>query len=263
MSEPRHLLKARRDELGLSQAQAAGLIGCTERSYGRVERGESTPRRGATRQRYAQALQLSPEKLAVALGGERPTNGKSAIPGFLTLFVQLEQSALSIRQYEPTVLPGLLQTRAYATAIVSTERSDADVEELVQLRLDRQAILDDPDPIHLTTVVDEVALRRVAGSPAVMAEQLDRLAQLAQRPNIDVHVLPIAAGAHGVGFGAFLLLSFGDRSVAYSENRVQGTYVEGDEGVAEHDHVFEHLRSVALDPTASVEFIRNVRSDLL
>lgn len=265
MAETRHLLVERRDQLGLSQADVARLIGCDVRSYGKVERGEATPRRGETRQRYARALQLSTEQLAVALGAASTSNGKGAAPGWLTLYAGLEQQAASVRNYEATVIPGLCQTRAYAEAMLRsdiTDRTDADIARLVEMRLARQEALHRAaDPLQLHAVFDEVALRRVAGSPAVMVELVDHLVELADRQNVELQVLPIAAGAHPFGFGSFVILDSSNDlpAVVYVESRSTARYLESEAEVEAHAAAFEHLAELALTPAATVEFIRQLR----
>lgn len=265
MADIRHLLVQRRDELGLSQADVAQRIGCDVRSYGRVERGESTPRRGETRQRYAKALRLSPEQLAIALGNPPSPNGKGAAPGWLTLYTGLEQQADSIRNYEATVIPGLCQTRRYAEAMLRsdiTERTDAAIARLVGMRLARQeALYRDHDPLHLHVVFDEVALRRVAGTAAVMAELLDHLIELAERPNVEAQVLPFSVGAHPFGFGSFVILESASDlpAVVYVESRSTARYLESEAEVEAHAAAFDHLAELALPPAETVEFIQTLR----
>ncbi len=107
-------------------------------------------------------------------------------------WAELEQAAISIRSYQPLLVPGLLQTEAYARAVLSTGGllPPAEVERIVAGRLDRQAILDAEAPPRPVAVIDEVVLRRVVGDRAVMAGQVAHLAALTEREHVQVRVIP-------------------------------------------------------------------------
>lgn len=250
----------------MSQERLAELVGCSVGAVRDWEQGRRHPQPD-TRPALARALDVSLPDLALLLSGKPPAvrndGHREVAPGWLSIFVGLEQTASTMRTYEPTVLPGLLQTCAYAEAILRadiTDRTDEDVARLVDMRLDRQSVLTrSPSPLYLSAVVDEVAVRRVAGSSRVMADQLDHLVAVAGWPNVELQVLPFAAGAHSVGFGAFYILAFpwGNESV-YVENRATAFHLESPGEVAAHAAVFAELARLALSPSESVEFIRAV-----
>jgi transcriptional regulator with XRE-family HTH domain len=251
----------------MSQEKLAETLGVSVGAVRDWEQGRRHPQPD-TRPALAQALDVTLPDLALMLDGQAPTSRndghQQVVPGWLNIFVGLEQTATTFRGYEPTVLPGLLQTPAYAEAILRSdiaERSDADIARLVGLRLERQAVLTrTPYPLHLQVVVDEVALHRVAGSPTVMLDQLDHLTRTAELPNVEMQVLPFARGAHPIGFGAFVILGFpwGTEAV-YLENRATATYLEAPNEVEAHAAVFTELSRLALSPGESVEFIRATR----
>lgn len=252
----------------MSQERLAELVGVSVGAVRDWEQGRRHPQPD-TRPVLARVLDVSLPDLALLLAGKPPValtrnDGHHELaPGWLTIFAGLEQTASTMRTYEPTVLPGLLQTPAYAEAILRadiTERTDEDVARLVEMRLDRQAVLTRvPSPLYLSAVVDEVALRRIAGNRRVMADQLDHLLDVAGLPNVELQVLPFAAGAHAVGFGAFYILAFpwGHESV-YVENRATAFHLESPAEVAAHAAVFAELARLALTPADTVEFIRAV-----
>lgn len=250
----------------MSQERLAELVGVSVGAVRDWEQGRRHPQPG-TRPALARALDVSLPDLALLLTGKPPmvrNDGHHEVaPGWLTIFVGLEQTAATMRTYEPTVLPGLVQTAGYAEAILRadiTDRTDEDVSRLVAMRLERQAVLTrTPGPLYLSAVVDEVALRRPAGGCEVMAGQLDHLVDAAGLPNVELQVLPFAAGAHSVGFGAFVVLAFpwGTESV-YVENRATALHLEHPAEVAPHTAVFAELARLALPPAESVEFIRAV-----
>ena len=115
-----------------------------------------------------------------------------------SVYIGLETDAANLRVYEPQVVPGLLQTRQYAEAMISGRPAGGapdDVEKRVEVRMRRQERITDPeDPLRLWAVVDEAALRRVVGNRAVMRDQLEHLVEQCQLPHVTVQV---AAVRHG------------------------------------------------------------------
>lgn len=185
------------------------------------------------------------------------------VPEWLSLYVGLEQGASRLRAYEPHVIHGLLQNADYAEALLRRyiePRTDERVAQLVELRTTRQAALErDSDPLDLWLVLDEGALRRVVGSPAIMATQLRRVADAAERPNVVVQVLPFASGAHAGMRGPFALLNFPwdtDIGVAYVENHTRATYIEAPREIDAYGLVFQHLCALALPPDESIVLIQ-------
>ncbi|MDP9816132.1 helix-turn-helix domain-containing protein [Spirilliplanes yamanashiensis] len=166
-------------------------------------------------------------------------------------YVALEAEAAVMDEWEPQVVPGLLQTDEYARAVVEAglESRDPDVvERRVALRMARQAVLTRrPRPV-LRVVVDEGALRREVGGPAVMRRQLHRLAEVAGRDGVTVQVLPFSAGVHGGLAGAFTVFAFADgrEPVVHTENLTGGALRSRPAEVRVHRDVFADLRRRAL-----------------
>src|SRR5262249_47404148 len=129
-------------------------------------------------------------------------------------YIDLETAADSLRLYQSSMIPGLLQTDAYARAMITDagalDLDDTEVDRRIELRMERQQVLDDDGSLNLWVVFDEAALRRVVGTPEVMAAQLGWLAEVARRPGITLQVIPFAAGAHASPQGSFGIFSFGE-----------------------------------------------------
>jgi transcriptional regulator with XRE-family HTH domain len=127
---------------------------------------------------------------------------------FLT-FLGYEASAMRLRTYQALVIPGLLQTRDYSLALMQSTSSDREaISRGVEVRLKRQDLLDaEPGP-EMFFVLDEAVIHRLVGGPDVMRRQLLRLEELDKRPNINIQVLPFAAGAHPGMRGAFTVFEF-------------------------------------------------------
>ncbi|MEJ8643041.1 helix-turn-helix transcriptional regulator [Streptomyces sp. MS1.HAVA.3] len=177
-------------------------------------------------------------------------------------YIGLEAEAAAIRFYDPLVIPGLLQTPAYARAVIAGTIPHATAEQAatrLQVRLRRQDRLRAPgNPLRLWAVLDESALRRVVGSREVMREQLDHLTDLGARPHITLQVLPHDAGAHPGVSGQFSLLEFAeatDASVVYQERFTSDLYLEKRSDVRRYSDMYAHLQAQALSPDMTRRFI--------
>ncbi len=180
-------------------------------------------------------------------------------------YIGLEAEAAAIRLYEPLVIPGLLQTPAYARAVIAGTIPHVTPEQAaahLQVRLRRQDRLGAPrNPLRLWAVLDESALRRVVGSREVMRKQLDHLIHLGARPHITMQVLPHGVGAHPGVSGQFSLLEFADAtdaSVVYLERLTSDLYLEKRSDVRLYGDLYAHLQAQALSPDSTRHFIDEV-----
>ncbi|ESP99421.1 helix-turn-helix domain-containing protein [Streptomyces sp. CHA1] len=179
-----------------------------------------------------------------------------------SVYIGLETDAASLRAYDPQVVPGLLQTRPYAEALIRgaiPEISPADAEKRVQVRMRRQDRVSSPEnPLRLWTVMDEAALHRAVGTPEVMKEQLEHLVQMSELPHVTVQVIPFSTGAHPGLNGQYAILEFPDStdsSVVYIEGVTSDLYLEKSNDVQKYSVMYEHLRAQALNPEASRDYI--------
>ncbi|MFE0510992.1 helix-turn-helix domain-containing protein [Streptomyces sp. NPDC058964] len=185
-----------------------------------------------------------------------------------SVYIGLETDAESLRVYEPQLVTGLLQTRAYAEALVQgalPETSTSDIDKRVQVRLRRQErIAAENNPLRLWVVLDEAALRRVVGSKLVMREQLEHLIEMSQLPHVTVQVLPFEVGAHPGLNGQYAILEFADAadsSVVYLEGVTSDLYLEKAHDVQKYAVMYEHLRAQSLNVEQSRQFIADVAKD--
>jgi transcriptional regulator with XRE-family HTH domain len=182
----------------------------------------------------------------------------STLPWFRDLF-DIEGTATSIHTYESYLIPGILQTEAYARCSVEAARpvlSNEDVEQAVALRMTRQEILDRPDGPRLWAVIDESALLREVGSPAVMRQQSEHLIRMQQRPNIVIQVIRSTDGLSCAFGRAFMLLSFRNQpEVVYLEDISSARYVRDRDEVARYALTYDHLRASALPDDKSAALI--------
>jgi transcriptional regulator with XRE-family HTH domain len=183
-------------------------------------------------------------------------------------YVGLEAEATSIRTFQPSVVPGLLQTEDYARAIqqvaepeLSTGELTAEVvERRVIARLMRQGLLTDSNPLRFWAVLDEAVLHRIVGSAEVMKMQLGHIVELAARENVTVQVVAYGAGAHPAPGSMFNILEFSTavQGVVYVEGLAGWIYIERPEDVSRYDRVFARLCRMALSPPKSIDLITKV-----
>ncbi|RST16591.1 XRE family transcriptional regulator [Streptomyces sp. WAC05374] len=185
-----------------------------------------------------------------------------------SVYIGLETDAASLRVYEPQVVPGLLQTRQYAEALITgalPESSAADIEKRVNVRARRQERVREAEtPLRLWAVIDEAALRRVVGDKQLMIEQLEHLLDQSHLPHVTVQVLPFEMGAHPGITGHYAILEFpdaSDSSVVYIEGVTSDLYLEKANDVQRYSVMYEHLRAQALNVEQTRHFIGEVIKD--
>ncbi|AGZ38336.1 helix-turn-helix domain-containing protein [Actinoplanes friuliensis DSM 7358] len=176
-------------------------------------------------------------------------------------FVGMEAAAKTVRAYEQQVVPGLLQTDKYAIAMIRAARpsdSDQEIEQRVRVRMARQALLIQDDPIDLQVVLDEAVVSRPVGGDEVMRDQMLRLVEMSLLPNVTLQILPFAAGAHAGMDGTFSILDFPDAedpNVVFAENATGGLFLEKSDELRKYNSIFETIRATALSPEESRNMI--------
>ncbi|MGK3093790.1 helix-turn-helix domain-containing protein [Streptomyces sp. WAC01490] len=180
--------------------------------------------------------------------------------------ISLESEADQISTWQPSVIPGLLQTGEYARQIIAATAMSAAVEErvdaLVEVRLARQSVLTREAPLTLWAIIGEAALRTRCADDRIMHDQLGRLLALAARPTITIQVLPSTAAPHVGQMGAWSILGYGahaDLSVVHVESLTSALYVEERDDVAMYQDAAEQLRAAALSTGQSADMIREIR----
>ena len=190
------------------------------------------------------------------------------LPSGFDIYVGLEAEASGLRSYETDLVHGLLQTTDYALAVLRELRprdSDEQISRGVDLRMQRQRLLDHDPPLDLWLILDEGAIRRNIGGAKVMGPQLGHLIQASRWSNVTLQVLGFEAGAHAGLVGPFSILEFperGDSEVAYTESVGGMIYLEKEREVRACAEAFDRMRAAALSPAASVELIQQVLEEL-
>lgn len=193
---------------------------------------------------------------------------RDVLPGHITPILDFEAATSSMRFVHNQLVPGLLQTPAYARALIRScnpHAGPAQVDRLVELRLDRQRVLARRDPPRLWVILDEAVLRRPVGGAGAMHAQLDRLVEHADAERAVVQIIPFQAGEHTGLDMPYTILSFpggAEPDVVYLEQFTTACYIEDEYDVMRYSGNFEHLRATALGPEDSRDLIVRATEEL-
>ncbi|MFJ3824450.1 helix-turn-helix domain-containing protein [Streptomyces nodosus] len=260
-----------REEAGLSQEQAARAAGFSAAKLSRIEagKGRRPPAEADVRtllKRYGADGHEASVLVALLQRAGEPgwwqRYDKRLMPEWFDRLVGLQEAAEAIRTFEIQYVPGLLQTRAYARAVVERglpTASAAEAERRVELRMRRRELLLRPDAPRLWAIVDESVLLRVLGGAEVMREQLEHLVETARLPHVTVQIVPLdvthaSAPAIPVTYLRFGGLDLPD--IVYLEHIRSAHFLEDREETEEYRVVLDRLADEALDPRASMTLLR-------
>lgn len=266
-------LKAIREQYGLDIAQVAADIDVNASTISRIEKGlhrsdQETMR--ALFDRYH--LTFEHERELLDLAAEAFMSGwwldyRDVLHGF---FAVLEDEARRILSYQSQLVPGLLQTDAYARALFSAgpsatdPRDTEDVEKRIRARQARRAILERIDPPQLHAVMSESVLRQQIGGTDTMRAQLAHLAQMGRRENVTMQVLPYSAGATAGLEGPFIIFEFDYPdcpAVAHTENLSGSVYSESVAAVERFRLAWGSVVDAALPPKESAVLIEALATE--
>ena len=260
-------LRRLRDGAQLTLDEAGKLIGSSGSRIQRIESGEIKPRPGDVMEllvAYGQAIDGEPGRSLLAMTRELREIGwwqrLNSLPTRYATMISYEEEATDIRNFEPVLIPGLLQTEAYARAVISVGReTDSEViDQRVQARMKRQEVLArKPKTPRLSAVIAEAALLVEVGGVDVMREQLTHLIAMAAKANVQIQVLRFAAGAHLADQGGFLVLKGSDDPpLGYIDTLAGALFLESPQETSRLMSVFDHLQKLAMSPAESVKFMR-------
>jgi transcriptional regulator with XRE-family HTH domain len=262
-------LRRMRERTQRTVTDVAHELGWSESKLSRVETAHSGIR-AADLQRLCElyGTEESERKRLSALAHQARQRGwweayGDALPNAYETYIGFEAEATAIFNYEAQVVPGLLQSDEYASAVTIADGVVPDrrvIERRVAVRMARQAVLTRDPPLRLWAILDEAVLRRPIGGEDVMRRQLLRLIEAAERETITIQILPFAVGAHRALAGSFIILEFADSSNAplvYTDDMTGGTFRSKPDQLRSYWMSFEALRTVALDAEGSVQLMRN------
>ncbi|WP_406126003.1 helix-turn-helix domain-containing protein [Streptomyces sp. NBC_00989] len=267
------MMRKLRARKGMTLEEAGGLVGVSKATVSRYE-----TQAGPVKWLVIDALcreygaTESERKAVVGLAKDAKQQGwwnsfADSIPESMNLLLTLEDEAVHENHFACVYVPGLLQTRAYSTALQKANEvplETTEIERLVDIRMQRQEILTRPKPPRLWAILDESVIRRVVGSPQTMREQLDRLLEANESPHITLQVLPFSQGAHGAALGSFVIIGGTEPTldVVYVDFHTGSLFLEKEEELSRYRLAFEYLRAQALDMEASSTMIHRARKEL-
>ncbi|WP_406075484.1 helix-turn-helix domain-containing protein [Micromonospora sp. NBC_01638] len=277
-----------------SLRKAAGLT--MEQAAERLDRARATLHRiesGAEHVRYRQAdvqqmldlygASTDDRELLLALTATTRENKNwwhdyigSGLPRWFQLYVGLEAASTRIRQYEAELVPGLLQTRAYAEQVFNMPGGSINADDsteqqrAIQLRVERQALLTRFSAPQLSVIINEAVLRRPVGNATIMSAQLQQILKAAELPNVTVQVLNFSAGLHaGAMAGAFSILEFPQDSngreveppVTYLEAATGSMYLDKPHETATYNTIWADMSARALNESRSKSLIHELAEE--
>lgn len=261
-------LRRLREARGVSRQEAGYVIRASESKISRLELGRvSFKERDVADLLTLYGVADDGEREALLqLARDAKTPGwwhryNDVLPQWFQTYVGLEESAAMIRTYEVQFVPGLLQSEDYARAIIrqgNAASPDDEIEHRVELRMQRTQRLTAPGAPRLWAVLDEAALNRPIGGPAVMRAQFEHLIAMSKLPNVTIQVMPFRFGGHAAEGGAFSILRFPDRDLAdvvYVENLVGALYLDKRDDVDSYLQAMERLCVDSETPERTVEML--------
>jgi len=267
-------LRRLREQAGLTCEDVGQRLECSGTRISRMETGRISARPGDVRELLeiygvtgAEADSLVQLARDARRKGWWHSYGR-VLPPWFEAYIGLESDAARLRDFQPLVVPGLLQTEGYARAVLRAAPHAGrgeDIDRQVALRMQRQAILDQASPPEAWLVISESVLRMRVGGTAVMRAQLRRLADLAARPDLTIQVLPFGTAAQVQAISPFTMLEFADAAdppVVYLEHLTGSVFVENEDEVRRYRVVFDHLRAEALGTVESADLITRVAAGL-
>ncbi len=256
-------LRKFREQAGVSAIEAAHELDCSEARIRHLEGGRNIPRKPELVV-LATLYRMPPDTHAVLeeirQGGARPGWWSTyRLPRWLQTYVGAENDARTVRNFEEELIPGLLQTEAYARAVHDAAGA-TEIDRKIAARAKRQErlIFFCDNPLWLIAVISEAAFRRVADTDCA-EEQFRHLIAMSERPNVTIRVLPFSAQLHGSLSGGFALLEFDpeiSQPAGYFEDSVGGQFVDDPRVVRTLTDRFTALYDQALPEKDSVIFMR-------
>ena len=257
-----------RNDARLTLTQAAEVTGLSKAKLGHLETGRQT--QDPTDIAHVLAAYNAPQRdidRLCSLSGSADNSTwwapwAQVVPDWLRTYVGLEGLAKSEFTFEPTIIPGLLQTQDYAAAATANSprvRADHN-ERFVGFRMARTRRLTEPErPLELHAVLTEAALRLAVGTPELRQAQLLHLIEVAQLPSVTLQVVRPEDGPHTAIAGPFVLLDFDlARPICYVELKDGAVYLQDADQVTTYRMVADNLRQVALGPEQSIALIESM-----
>ncbi|MEV3946042.1 helix-turn-helix transcriptional regulator [Streptomyces halstedii] len=253
-------LRLLRTARGDSLRQLGERLGWDRSLFGKMEKGETI---GGPEVVQALDQHYGTPGLLLALW-ELAVSDQSQFKERYRRYMALEAEAVSLWHFAVSVLPGLLQTPGYAKELLASGGfSGSELTRQVEARMGRQGLLEGADAPPFRTILSEAALRTALRDTRPWRDQLDYLAEMVERPNLTLQVLPQSAGLHGLSSTDVWFLRLPDtRTVAYTEHGYGGELVEENVVVERMQRAYDATRDLALSPSESQKFVLRLLEEL-
>ncbi|WP_328767948.1 helix-turn-helix domain-containing protein [Streptomyces sp. NBC_00286] len=270
-------LEELRNRAGLTYEQAAMAIGVSHSTIRRMESAKVARLRLADAEKLLQIYGVKDQQeIDTFLKSVREANKRGwwhtyrdVLPDWFAAYLSLEQAALQIRAYEAQFVHGLLQTEAYARALLGAgnpHASEEATERRVALRMQRQELLSRPNPPRVWIVMDETVLRWPVGGPEVMRAQVDHLITLNALPHVTVQIMPFSSGPHpAMRAGAFHLFRFRARElpdIVYLSGLVGAVYLDKADDVLVYREALDRLGAQSTPASRTEALLGAIRKEL-
>jgi transcriptional regulator with XRE-family HTH domain len=265
-------LRKLRESRGVSAQEAARAIRGSESKISRIELGRNSVREVdiADLLNLYGVADLAEREQLLTLASQANQQGwwhryQDVLPTWFQAYIGLEESAESIRSFDAQFVPGLLQTEDYSTAVIQLGAYSAvDTDRLVYLRKERQRRFASGG-LRLWAVIDEVALRRPVGSPAMMRAQLEHLLDISDRPGLTIQITPFLTGAFYAAPGSFSILSFATDElpdVVYIEQLTSAMYLDKTADAVRYAAAMDQICASSTTPGQTTDLICTMLAEL-
>ena len=265
-------LRKLRESRGIPAQAAARAIRGSESKISRIELGRNSVREvdiADLLNLYGVTDPAEREQL-LTLASQANQQGwwhryQDVLPTWFQAYIGLEESAESIRSFDAQFVPGLLQTEDYSTAVIRLGSYSAeDTDRIVYLRKERQRRFASGG-LRLWAVIDEMALRRPIGSPALMCAQLEHLLDISDRPGVTIQITPFLTGASYAAPGSFSILRFATDElpdIVYIEQLTSAMYLDKPADVDRYVRAMDQISASSTTPEQTTVFIRTMLAEL-
>ncbi|GGR46327.1 transcriptional regulator [Streptomyces roseolus] len=255
------VLKAFRKRAGLTQEQFAPRVGYSVPMVASIEQGRRVPSK-----KFVDKAEEVLDAFGVIRAAAKHLTRRAGLAKWFEEWAELEPQAVTLYTFESRLVPGLLQTPAYARTLFEKQlpaMSDDKIETNLAARLERTSILTERPETIYSFIVEEYALRRQVAEPDVMREQIDHILALGERRNIDIQIMPLSRGHHAGLDGPMCLLET-EKNVwyAYSEGQGTGQLTSEAKEVSILQQRYARMRAQALSVEATVGLLREIRGAL-
>lgn len=263
-----------RERAGLTYEEAGAALDVTHSTIRRMEKAEVSLKILYVDRLLRTYGVTEPSEIEAFLNLVREANQpgwwhryRDVLPDWFSAHVSLEVEAALIRAYEPHYVHGLLQTPDYAKAVLRAglpHAADAEINRLVDLRVERQTLLARDDAPRFWGVMDETVFRRAA-DPKVLRAQVDHLIEISQLPNVTLQVMPFGAGPHPAMYGPFCIFRFRFQElpdIVYSESLTGAVYIDDRDDVSVYLEALDRMCAQAAPAPSTEAYLSGIRKEI-